>query len=81
MKFWRRKRKTNTYSVWGIRAPNIVRDRWIALSRIIGVPCNRLILFILKDWSIRNKDILLSGERRKKLASFITEEYLAGRLE
>jgi len=51
------------------------------LSEILGVPCNRLILFIIKDWLAWNRDILLKEEGRMELAHKITQSYLAGRLE
>lgn len=81
LKFWRNKLKSNAYKVWGIRAPDSVKDRWISLSIVLGVPCNRLILFILKDWLILNGEKLKSKEIREQFANRITEAYLAGELE
>ena len=81
LKFWRNKLKSSTYKVWGIRAPDSVKDRWISLSLVLGVPCNRLILFILKEWLILNGEKLKSEEIRGQLANRINEAYLAGELE
>ena len=76
----RRKPESKAFTVWGIRSPDSIRMRWISISRILGVPCNRLILFILKDWAIRNREVLLDEDGRKELSSRITKYYLTGGL-
>lgn len=72
MPFKRKRVKGNAYRVWGIRAPAIVRIRWIKLSGFSGVPCNRLILLILKYWLIENQEFFLNEEARMKLADTIS---------
>ena len=81
MRFLRNSSKSNSNIVWGIRAPESVRIRWTKLSEILGVPCNRLILFIITDWLIRNSDNLFEEEWRVELANNITKAYLAGKLD
>lgn len=81
MRFWRKKVNPNAYIVWGIRAPAAVRTRWTNLSGILGIPCNRLILYNLKDWSIANREIILDKEGRKKLAEAVSDTYLKGVLD
>jgi len=67
-------------TVWGIRVPEKVKMRWLMLSAIMRVPCNRLILFILSDWARQNADILLDDQARNQLADKITKAYLKNNL-
>ncbi len=66
--------------VWGIRAPEAVRNRWTLLSILMRVPVNRLVLFVLQDWAKANADILLDDQARNRLADKITEIYLNKKL-
>jgi hypothetical protein len=67
-------------TVWGIRVPEKVKTRWLFLSAIMRVPTNRLILFVLQDWTRQNADTLLDDKARNKLADQITELYLNNKL-
>ncbi len=62
--------------IWGIRVPEKVKMRWLFMSSIMRVPCNRLILYILTDWAQANADILRDDRARNRLADKITELYL-----
>ena len=66
--------------VWGIRVPEKVKMRWLILASLMRVPCNRLVLFVLQDWTRQNADTLLDREARNQLAYRITELYLKGNL-
>jgi hypothetical protein len=78
MEFFKKERSQSI--VWGLRMPIEVRSRWKVISGLMGVPCNRLILFILKDWANKNQNLLLSEELRARLASIINKAYINGRL-
>ena len=78
--FSKTKREQNTI-VWGIRASDNVRKRWTMLSQVMRVPCNRLVLYALKEWSDANEDTLLDQAERDRLAEKITRAYLEGKLE
>jgi hypothetical protein len=67
-------------TVWGIRVPEKVKMRWSMLAAIMRVPTNRLILFVLQDWTRQNADILLDNQTRNKLADYITRLYLNKKL-
>ena len=66
--------------VWGIRAPEAVRNRWTLLSILMRVPVNRLVLFVLQDWARQNADILLNDQARNRLADKISQAYLNSKL-
>jgi hypothetical protein len=51
MKLFRRKKK---YKVWGIRVPPEIQERWTSLAEMMRVPTNRLVMFVLKDWTRQN---------------------------
>ena len=74
------KKKTKSI-VWGIRVPLHVRNRWITMSTLMRVPCNRLILFIMKDWAKRNASTLLNDRGRDRLANRIVRAYLNNELD
>jgi hypothetical protein len=77
---FKQKKAQNTI-VWGIRAPDNVRQRWLMLSQVMRVPCNRLVLYALKEWSDANENTLLDQQERDRLAEKITRAYLEGELE
>jgi len=66
--------------IWGIRTPPKVKQRWLMLASLMGVPTNRLILFILKDWAQKNSELLLDEQARNKLARRIADAYLRNEL-
>jgi len=75
------RRKTPDKSVvWGVRAPETAKIRWLTLAALMGIPANRLVLFALQDWVRQNGDTLLDSEARNKLADRITESYLKDEL-
>lgn len=78
MKFF--KKEKNKSIVWGLRMPIAVRSRWQIIAGLIGIPCNRLVLFILKDWANKNQNLLLDETLRARLASMINKAYIDGRL-
>lgn len=75
------KRKTRDKSiVWGIRAPKSVKTRWLMLAALMGVPANRLILFVLQDWVQQNSELLLDRQARYALADHIRKLYIDNQL-
>ena len=59
--------------IWGIRAPEQVKKKWMLLAAFMRVPCNRLILFVLNDWVKANAETLLDDGARNQLANRITK--------
>ena len=66
--------------VWGIRAPKNVRLRWQMLATLMRIPTNRLVIYALRDWMRRNRDVLADVTGRNRLADRITEAYLKKQL-
>ncbi len=73
-------KRQDKHIIWGIRVPEKVKIRWIMLSAIMRVPCNRLILFILQDWVRQNAETLADDKARNQLADRVTGLYLKGSL-
>jgi|APSaa5957512622_1039677.scaffolds.fasta_scaffold97235_2 hypothetical protein len=74
-------RKTKQKStVWGIRTPPKVKERWCSLSDLMQVPTNRLILYILRDWTEQNAALLLDEQMRSALAARIDDAFLKNEL-
>ena len=71
----------NKSIIWGIRVPKSVKERWLMLAGLMGIPTNRLIMFILQDWTQRNSELLLDGEARNKLVGRIADAYLKNELK
>jgi len=78
MKLFRRKKK---YRVWGIRVPLEIQKRWTFLAEVMRIPTNRLVMFVLKDWTRQNGQKLLDRTTRISLADSITRAYLKGELD
>ena len=44
------------------------------------IPVNRLVMYALKDWMWKNRDVLTADSSRNRLADRITEAYLKKQL-
>ena len=67
--------------VWGIRVPKTTKQRWCSLSTLMGIPTNRLIIFVLQDWVQQNSELLLDEQARNELAGKIANVYLRNELK
>ena len=67
--------------VWGIRVPESVRSRWTKSAKTMGIPTNRLVLFVLENWSLQYGASLRDPNKRRKLADYINLKYLKGNLK
>jgi hypothetical protein len=75
-----RQKKQDESIIWGIRTPKSIKTRWLMLAAVMRVPTNRLILFVLQDWTRQNADTLLDDKARNKLAEHIARLYLNNKL-
>jgi len=66
--------------VLGIRMDSKTRDSWHEISRLLGVPTNRMLMFIVKSWSTEHFEQLSSFDARTKLAKIIERAYFEGKL-
>jgi hypothetical protein len=62
--------------IWGLRVPKGVKERWFKMAGLMGIPTNRLVLFVLKDWAQQNSEQLIDDAARNKLADRIADMYL-----
>jgi hypothetical protein len=67
--------------VWGLRVPQSARKKWQLQANLMGVPANRLILYILRDWTEQNAALLLDERARSALAARIDDAYLKDELK
>ena len=57
--------------VWGIRVPQSAKKKWQWMATLMGVPANRLVLYVLNDWVQQNAALLMDREARSELAARI----------
>ena len=66
--------------VLGIRMDSKTRDSWHAIAELLGVPTNRMLLFIVKSWSTEHFEQLSSFNARESVRKIIERAYLEGKL-
>jgi hypothetical protein len=66
-------------TIWGVRVPEKVKNRWVLLAGVMRVPTNHLVSYVLQDWIEQNADILTDDKARNRLADRITELYLGNK--
>ena len=66
--------------VLGIRMDGKTRDSWHEIARLLGVPTNRMLLFIVKSWSTEHIDQLSSFDARERVRKIIERAYFNGKL-
>ena len=79
MRLFKKKRKKTI--IWGIRVPPAVHNSWWIMAGLMGVPCNRLVYFVLGDWAKHNQKLLRDEKLRARLASAVNRAYFEGRFE
>jgi hypothetical protein len=66
--------------VLGIRMDSKTRDSWHEIARLLGVPTNRMLMFIVKSWSTEHIDQLSNFDARERVRKIIERAYLEGKL-
>ena len=66
--------------VLGIRMDSKTRDSWHEIARLLGVPTNRMLLFIVKSWSTEHIDQLSNFDARERVRKIIERAYFEGKL-
>ena len=66
--------------VLGIRMDSKTRDSWHEIARLLGVPTNRMLLFIVKSWSTEHFEQLSNINARERLGKIIERAYFEGKL-
>ena len=66
--------------VLGIRMSKETRQSWHELAELLGVPTNRMLMFIVKSWAMGHFEQLSDGNARKKLGKIIERTYFDGKL-
>jgi|APSaa5957512622_1039677.scaffolds.fasta_scaffold271941_1 hypothetical protein len=67
--------------IWGLRVPQSARKKWQLQANLMGIPANRLILYILQDWVRQNAELLVDEQARSALAGRIVDAYLRNELK
>ena len=66
--------------VLAIRMDGKTRESWHEIARLLGVPTNRMLLFIVKSWSTEHIDQLSNFDARERVRKIIERAYLEGKL-
>jgi len=66
--------------VLGIRMDSKTRDSWHEIARLLGVPTNRMLLFIVKSWSTEHFEQLSNFNARERVRKIIERAYFEGKL-
>ena len=66
--------------VLGIRMDGKTRDSWHEIARLLGVPTNRMLLFIVKSWSTEHFEQLSNFNARERVRKIIERAYFEGKL-
>ena len=66
--------------VLGIRMDSKTRDSWHEIARLLGVPTNRMLMFIVKSWSTEHIDQLSNFDARERVRKIIERAYFEGKL-
>ena len=66
--------------VLGIRMDSKTRDSWHEIASLLGVPTNRMFMFIVKSWSTEHIDQLSNFDARERVRKIIERAYLEGKL-
>jgi hypothetical protein len=66
--------------VLGIRMDSKTRDSWHEIARLLGVPTNRMLLFIVKSWSTEHFEQISNFNNRERLSEIIERSYFEGKL-
>ena len=67
--------------IWGLRVSKGVKERWQWLARLMGIPANRLVLYVLQDWAWQNRELIADRQARNALAGRITDAFLNNELK
>ena len=66
--------------VLGIRMDSKTRDSWHEIARLLGVPTNRMLMFIVKSWSTEHFEQLSNFNARERVRKIIERAYFEGKL-
>ena len=66
--------------VLGIRMDSKTRDSWHEIARLLGVPTNRMLMFIVKSWSKEHFEQISNFNNRASLGEIIERAYFEGKL-